>query len=145
MTVEERIKEFKFRKNVETRWSDMDDAGHVNNAVYLTYFEQARVFYFHEACQWNWKKDGVILANAHLNYVKPLVFPEPAFIYLKTSRIGTKSFEVQYIITVEKDDLVEEICNGSSVLVTFDYKSGSSVPVPDFIRKQISLFESVNF
>lgn len=140
----ERLKEFKFKAKVDTRWSDMDDAGHVNNAVYLTYFENARVYYFHQACKWDWKKDGVILANAHVNYVKPLVFPEPAFIYLRTSKIGTKSFEVQYIITVEKEGLIEEICNGSTVLVTFDYKTNASVPVPEHIRQKISEFEGVN-
>lgn len=75
LNLEEEKLKFRFKMKLDIRWSDMDEMRHVNNAVYLTYFEQARVYYFHEACEWDWKAIGAILANAHVDYLKPVVFP----------------------------------------------------------------------
>lgn len=142
MPLEELLKAFRFRKRVETRWSDMDEMHHVNNAVYLTYFEQARVYYFHEACQWDWKNDGAILASANVNYIVPLRFPEAAFIYVRTAKIGTKSVELQYAIVRENEDGTKTLITvGSTVMVTFDYKTQKSIPVPDYIKERLLAYE----
>ncbi|MBP6731369.1 MAG: thioesterase family protein, partial [Chitinophagales bacterium] len=50
LNLEEEKAKFRFKMKLDIRWSDMDEMRHVNNAVYLTYFEQARVYYFNEAC-----------------------------------------------------------------------------------------------
>ncbi len=101
--LEEAIKLFRFKMKLEKRWSDIDEMGHVNNAIYLTYFEQSRVSYFNEYMKWNWQEYGVILANSHVDYIRPLLYPEPTFIYTRISRLGGKSFEVQYLIVNEKE------------------------------------------
>jgi len=145
MTLDTQLQDFTFKTNINTRWSDLDEAGHVNNAVYLTYLEEARVRYFHEATQWNWKEDGIILANVNMNYVRPLLYPEPAFIYARVSKIGGKSFEMHYIITVEKGDTKELVAHGSSVQVMFDYKQNSSTLVPEHVRTKLSTFEQKSF
>ena len=46
------------------RLTDLDILGHVNNAIYLTYFEMARMHYFAEmvGTEWNWMEEGVVLA-----------------------------------------------------------------------------------
>ena len=126
---------------VEKRWSDLDEVGHVNNAVYLTYFEQSRVFYFHEACQWDWKVDGIILASNQVDYVRPVLYPDPTFIYVRVSKIGNKSFEIQYVITNEYEDKKVLMSRGSSVMVMYDYKTHATFPVPDRIREKIVEFE----
>ena len=135
------LKQYRYRTGVEMRWSDLDEVGHVNNAIYLTYFEQARVFYFHEACQWNWKDDGVILASNQIDYVRPLLFPSPAYIYVRTTRLGNKSFEVQYHLVNEYPDRKELIVTGKSVLVMFDYKTQKSFPIPDRLRHKLIAYE----
>ncbi len=139
------LSDFKFKMKLALRWSDVDEAGHVNNAVYLTYFEEARVLYFHEAVQWDWKKDGIILANANVNYVRPLFYPENAYAYVRTSRIGSKSLELEYVIVVENGDKKDMIAKGTTVLVMFDYKSNQSVPVPAEIRVKLNAFEQKTF
>lgn len=142
LPLEEMLKPFRFRKRVETRWSDMDEMHHVNNAVYLTYFEQARVYYFHEACQWDWKNDGAILASANVNYVVPLRFPEAAFIYVRTAKIGNKSIELHYVIIRENEDGSQTLITvGSTVMVTFDYKTQKSIAVPDYIKDRLLAYE----
>lgn len=140
--LEEELKKFRFRMKVEMRWSDVDEMHHVNNAVYLTYFEQSRVYYFHEACKWNWQDDGVILANAHVNYIRPLHFPDPAYIYVRVAKMGNKSFEVQYLIVNEWPDRKEVITNGYTTLVMFDYKTKAPFPIPQRIREALTNYES---
>jgi acyl-CoA thioester hydrolase len=135
--LEDHLKPFRFKMKIQKRWSDLDEVGHVNNAVYLTYFEETRGYYFYEACKWDWKVDGVILANNQVDYIRPILYLDPTYIYIRTSRLGTKSIEVQYLIVNEYE--------GSSVLVMYDYKTQSSVPVPQYIRERLAAYEPVAF
>lgn len=128
---------------VDIRWSDMDELGHVNNAVYLTYFEQARVYYFQESCEWNWKETGVILANAHIDFLRPVIFPNPTYIHLRTSKIGNKSFELQYLITSEIKGREKLATTGYTTLVIYDYQKQTSAAMPDFLREKIMNYEPV--
>lgn len=132
---------FNFKIPLATRWSDMDEMHHVNNAVYLTYLEQARVYYFDEVCQWDWSKEGVILANAHIEYVRPLRFPEEAFVYVRTSRIGGKSFELRYIISRIKNGREECVATAYTTLVGFDYSTQSSKEINAKTRERLLSFE----
>lgn len=144
MELEELKKQFKFKMKLDIRWSDMDEMRHVNNAVYLTYFEQARVYYFHEACQWNWKEIGAILANAHVDYLRPVVFPNPTYVYVRTSKLGNKSFEVSYIITSEENGIEKLTTTGYTVMVLFDYATNKSVPMPEHLREKIKRYEPLS-
>lgn len=141
LVLEEEKKKYRFNMKLDIRWSDMDEMRHVNNAVYLTYFEQARVYYFHETCQWNWKEIGAILANAHVEYLKPVVFPNPTYVYVRTSRIGTKSFETRYMITSVVNGVEELTTTGYTTMVLFDYKTNQSVVVPDHLREKFRQYE----
>src|SRR5580704_8955728 len=143
LSLEEEKAKFKFKMKLDIRWSDMDEMRHVNNAVYLTYFEQARVYYFHESCQWDWNKIGAILANAHVDYIKPVVFPNPTYVYVRTSKLGNKSFEIQYLITSEVNGKEEITTTGYTVMVMFDYKTNASVPMPDYLKERIRNYETI--
>ena len=143
MNLEEEKAKFHFKMKLDIRWSDMDEMHHVNNAVYLTYFEQARVYYFHESCQWDWTAIGAILANAHVDYIKPVVFPNPTYVYVRTSKLGNKSFEIQYLITSEVNGKEELTTTGYTVMVMFDYKTNASVPMPDYLKERIRNYETI--
>ncbi|MBP6731294.1 MAG: acyl-CoA thioesterase, partial [Chitinophagales bacterium] len=134
---------FRFKMKLDIRWSDMDEMRHVNNAVYLTYFEQARVYYFNEACQWNWKEIGAILANAHVDYIRPVVFPNPTTVYVRTSKLGNKSFEVHYLITSVVNGVEELTTTGHSTMVMFDYKTNKSVTIPEHLRERLNNYEII--
>lgn len=143
LNLEEEKKKFRFSMKLDIRWSDMDEMRHVNNAVYLTYFEQARVYYFHEACQWNWHEIGAILANAHVDYLKPVVFPNPTYVFVRTSRLGSKSFETQYMITSIVNGVEELTTTGYTTMVLFDYKTNQSVVMPDYLRDRLKNYEAL--
>jgi acyl-CoA thioester hydrolase len=85
------------------------------------------------------------LANANVNYIRPLFYPENAFVYARTTRIGSKSIEIEYIVVVENGDKKDLIAKGTTVLVMFDYKSNQSVPVPAEIRAKLNAFEQKTF
>lgn len=61
------LKNFKYKMIINIRWSDMDAIGHVNNATYLTYLEEARICYLNDVINWNSKVDGIILASVNIN------------------------------------------------------------------------------
>ncbi len=143
LNLEEEKAKFRFKMKLDIRWSDMDEMRHVNNAVYLTYFEQARVYYFHESCRWDWADIGAILANAHVDYLRPVVFPNPTFVYVRTSRLGTKSFELHYMITSVVKGEEQLTTTGYSTMVLFDYKENVSVIMPEHLKEKLREYEIV--
>lgn len=143
LSVDEEKAKFRFKMKLDIRWSDMDAIGHVNNAVYLTYFEQARVYYFDESCQWNWQETGVILANAHIDFLKPVIFPNPTYIYVRASKLGNKSFELQYIMTSDVNGREEITTTGYTVMVMFNYSTNQSFAMPGYLRERIKNYEPV--
>lgn len=96
-------------------------AGHVHNGIYLSYFEQARMDFFHQLFQgekWDWKKNGVVLAKNELNYHKPVYLHDAVKVYTWVSHIGNSSFTMNYEIIRNEDELCT---SGSSTLVCFDF------------------------
>ena len=134
-------KNFKYSCIIPLRWSDVDELGHINNALYLTYLEEARINYFREVLNWNWKENGLILAKSLIDYKAPLYAENILSIYTRCSRLSTKSFDIEYLLMNEKQ---QEIATALTVQVVFDYKTQLSVPIPDFIRAKIEDFEKLN-
>src|SRR6188768_2836860 len=89
---------FRHKTKIELRFADIDAFGHVNNAVFLTYFEQARVHYFDHVLGWDydWSKEGVIVARSEIDYILPVHFRDTITMYTGCSRIGNKSFDISY-------------------------------------------------
>ena len=121
---------------IQVRFSDIDVMGHVNNAVYLSYFEMARVIFFSELLgeQWDWKKDGVLLRKTEIEYIKPLLLHEQPEIFIYTNKIGNKSFELGYELKV----LDEIRTTGSSVLVSFDSTKMITTELPQKLKEVLS-------
>jgi acyl-CoA thioester hydrolase len=125
---------FQYKTLIPVRFADIDSFGHVNNAIYLTYFEIARSSYWEKIIEWDWDKAGIIVRRAVVDYLKPIILTDEIYAYVKTSRIGKSSFDLDYIL-VKMVDGKEEICTtGQTLCVTFDYKNNRSIPIPDFQR-----------
>jgi acyl-CoA thioester hydrolase len=134
---------FKHRISMEVRFVDVDAFGHVNNAHYLTYFEQARVKYFDEVVGWkyDWSKQGIILARVEINYVRPVLFRDEVVIMTRCSRIGNKSFDMEYRLVKIDDGKEILLADGITVMVAFDYGSKLSIPIPDEWKKVMVNYE----
>ncbi|PKR81646.1 acyl-CoA thioesterase [Brumimicrobium salinarum] len=118
---------------IQVRFADCDMMGHVNNAVYLSYFEMARMHYFEQlvGAEWDYQKHGTLLVKNEVVYLKPVLLNDTPKIFVHLERIGEKSFTFGY--TVKVNDEVRT--TGSSKLVCFDFKTQSTVKVfPSFIE-----------
>ena len=113
------------------RFRDVDSLGHVNNAVYLTYLEQARVA-FHNLHGVGWTE--MILARCEIDFRGQVSVSDMVEITMWPTRVGTKSFELAYELKVG-DRLVAE---AKTVLVAFDYERNRSRPLPDGWRKLLA-------
>lgn len=140
------MENFRFNLPVELRFADLDVLGHLNNAKYLTYAEQARILYVQEVCKWsgNWRELGMILARTEIDYKLPIAFGDAVMVYLRCSRIGGKSFDLDYIISRQRGDAAPEIAATiKTIMVSYDYQQEKSIPVPQSWREAITAYESV--
>lgn len=117
---------------IQVRFSDLDVMGHVNNSVYLSYFEYARVQYFAKllGTNWDWKKNGVLLVRNEVDYHRPVLLTDVPEVFVFVDSVGSKSFTLSYEVKV-KDVLTT---TGKSVLVSFDSIQNSSIEVPTEMR-----------
>jgi acyl-CoA thioester hydrolase len=137
------LSEFNYKTVIPTRFPDFDAFGHANNAVYLTYFEIARTNYWREVIQWDFKKVGIIIASAAINYMKPIYQSDEIYSYVRTSYVGNTSFTLEYVLARIKNG-AEEICaTGSTVCVTYDYKTNQKALIPDYQRAKMLEFEAL--
>lgn len=102
------------------RWSDMDAYGHVNNVMYLTYLEEARVdMLFSLGSEMGSKalSEGVLVAHHEIDYTRPLVYhPRGVDIEMWVGNIKGASFEIRY----EVRDETTVFARAASVLVPYD-------------------------
>lgn len=130
--------EFNFFIPVSVRWADMDSYGHVNNAVYFTYCESARMAYF-EAIRLGDAKSkpslGPALAQASLSFRRQVHYPAELEVGARATRIGSSSFSLDYAIYPHGAD--HPVADGTSVVVWIDYEVGKSVALPDDLRGRI--------
>lgn len=139
-----KIAGYHYKTSIHIRFADIDAFGLVNNAIYLTYFEIARSVYWKEIIQWDWNSIGIIVRRSQIEYLKPIVLSDEIFAYVRTSRIGVSSFDVDYIL-VKKVKGREEICTtGQTSCVTYDYATNKSVPIPPYQRMKMQDFEALN-
>ena len=125
------LEDFLFHHNIQTRWKDMDSFGHINNAVYLTYIEDARTTLFK---RWNLNSQNksVIVASLKIDYFTQIKHPSKLIIGSKIYRIGNSSFDIQSAIFI--DGLKKPAALSLVICVCYDYENGQSVTVYDKIR-----------
>ena len=134
---------FMYKTVIEMRFADLDMMGHVNNAVYLTYMEIGRSKYWEKAIKWDWKKTGVVIGHASIDYIAPIFLEDKVSMYVRTSRIGTTSFDLEYLIV--KDQFGKEVvCSkGKTICVAFDYATKKPATIPDKEREKMISFEQL--
>ncbi len=135
---------FQYSTTIQLRWKDIDQFGHVNNAVYLTYFETARYYYNRDVNQWDWNQDQYIIASIKVDYLRPIFYPGDIKVFLRIGDIGDKSFVFHYAITFEKNGIEKLAATGQSTQVFYDIRNQKTIPIPERIMKQWKAFEKEN-
>lgn len=135
---------YNFYYPIEVRYGDLDPQGHVNNAKYLTYCEQARIAYIRNLGLWqpgSFMNIGVILADARLTFRAAILFGQPIRVGVRVTRLGNKSLDMEY--QIEDEDSRRTLADGATVLVTYDYHTSQTIPIPDDWRRAITAFENL--
>ena len=139
------MSEFKFFHPTEVRYGDLDPQGHVNNAKYLTYFEQARVYYLIQLGLFTKDQSfmdiGLIIADIHIKYNTPTHYGDEIKTGVRTAKIGNKSMIIEQAVIDAATGKIRAM--GEIVSVAFDYRVKKTIPVPDEWRKTISEFENI--
>jgi len=120
---------------IQVRFRDLDALGHVNNAVYLTYLEVARVAYF-SRLQRDWLEKGhFILARAEVDFLRPILLEDPVEVGVRVARLGRSSFDMEYLVLAAG----EEAARGKTVQVWLE--GGRPAPLPQEVRARIAELE----
>ena len=121
-----KLEDFKFQHPVNTRWKDLDAFRHINNAVFLSYIEDARIILLR---RWNinYAEKSLIVASVKIDYLKQVKHPSSLIIGQKITRIGTKSFDISSAMFVQGQE--EPVCVSAVTSVAFDFKLNQTVKV----------------
>ena len=127
------------RTTLQVRFRDTDAFGHVNNAVFATYVELARVRYLIDVLQPEqaFSRLPLILARVELDFRSPIQFGEEVVVESAIDRIGTTSFAMSHRV-MANERLAADV---QSVLVTYDYDAARPIPVPDEWRRRFAAYE----
>ena len=109
--------------------------GHVNNAVFLTYVESARVaFLEHLGAATTLDEMAIIVARVEIDFRAPVRLGQEVEVGVRATRFGTKSFDLDYELTVDGEIVAE----ARSVQVAYDYGRREPVAIPDEWRQKLS-------
>lgn len=124
----------------EVVFRDLDAFGHVNNGVYLTYIENARIGYVRDVLGIE-SLEGLlmIVASVKIDFRSRANLGETLEVGARASRVGTKSFDLDHEVRGPDGRLVAE---AQTTLVAFDYGNDRTMPVPDEWRERIESYES---
>lgn len=130
--------EFRHRTSLQVRFRDIDAFGHVNNAVFFSYVEQARIRYLLDVLATNEPFDRLplILARVELDFRSPIYFGDEVTVETRVDRIGRASIGMSHRMTAGADErLVGDV---GTVLVTYDYAASAPIPVPEGWRARFA-------
>lgn len=125
------------------QWGDMDSLGHVNNVVYLRWFESVRIAYFDAAGVWDRKDEGIgpILARSTIDYRLALTYPDSVRVAATVKRLGKTSITMGMRLRSKKQERAIA-AEGEAVLVMLNYRSGEKLDLGDDLRRRIVQLEA---
>lgn len=123
---------------INTRWSDNDVYGHVNNVIYYSYFDTAANRYLIEEGGLD-ISDGEIVGfvvNSGCEYHAPISYPEPIEAGLRVEKLGNSS--VRYGIAIFKVGVEQAVAHGHFVHVFVNREANESVSIPENLREALA-------
>jgi len=122
-----------FTVDVQVRYQDLDTLEHVNNAVYVSYFEHARTEYLAARLDLDVAEYEFVVANLEINYEASITYGQSVRVATETTAVGTTSWTMAYEIRADG----EVAATGQSTQVCLDPETGSPVEVPDSMRERL--------
>jgi len=132
--------EFSYEVELPVRFRDIDAIGHVNNAVYATYLEQARIEFIEDVLTTTVTDADVVLAHIELDFQRSIELEDDVTVALRVPELGTSSIPMEY--EVRTDGTVA--ATGSTVMVTVDPDGDGTRPLPEAWRERIEAHEDLD-
>lgn len=141
------VKEESFNSTlpIQIRFNDIDALGHINNNVYLSYFDLGKVTYFEnlKSSYVSWTDGVIVVARIEMDFLEPVFYKETIAVDSKIIKVGTKS---AVFLQQIRNTLTNAIkCRCISVVVTYNPTTKESMSIPEIWRRGISEFEGVSF
>ncbi len=127
---------------LEVRFRDLDAMGHVNNAVFFTYLEEARLRYTRDVLEPLPPADrppGFIVASARLDYRLPLFLGDTLDIGVAVAWFGRTSYGLAYEVRSRAQHALAAVAE--TVQVVYDYKAKRAIELPPSFREAVTRFE----
>ncbi|NHN40197.1 acyl-CoA thioesterase [Halorubellus sp. JP-L1] len=124
---------------VDVRYQDVDALGHVNNAIYATYLEEARVEYLQDVL--GDVEIEAVIANLEIDFLRPVTMDDDhVTVHIAVADLGTKSITFEYEVYAT-DELA---ATASTVQVAYDRESREAVELPDRYHERVREFEGLD-
>lgn len=136
--------DYKFYETVRVRFGDLDPQGHVNNAQFLTFIEQARFAYLIKLGLFDGRTFidlGWIVADVHIAFRSPIFMNQTVRVGARVTRLGNKSLSFSH--QIEDEQTGQVLAQAEVVMVSFDYHTHTSGPIPETWRQTIADFEGI--
>ena len=121
-----------YETTVDVRYSDLDAFGHLNNAVYVTLCEEARVDFVRDVLGVDAGAVGFVVAHQEIDYARPVTDVGPLTVVVEVADVGDTSWTVTYDVRDES----ETVATAETVLVFVD-EAGRPREIPDAWRAAI--------
>lgn len=133
--------DYKAKLPIQIRFNDIDSLGHINNNIYLSFFDLAKVDYFDKmrGASVSWTEGAIVLAHLEMDFLFPTFYREKVIVESKVVRIGNKSGEFIQQLVNEQTGQVKCICK--SVFVYIDAETQTPSPIPYVWKEAISKYE----
>ncbi len=131
------LSEFSHSVDLQIRFNDVDVLGHVNNTVYMAFFDTGKAHFFRSVVddKIDWGKVEVVVANIDCAFAAPIFFGENIAVYTKFSALSNRSFRVLQVIARKEDGEIKSACE--TVMVSFDPATQRVAEMPERWRRAI--------
>ncbi|RBI64055.1 acyl-CoA thioesterase [halophilic archaeon] len=131
--------DFEYATEIEVRYRDLDTMGHVNNAVYATFLEQARMDYFRDVVGAELEDVGGVIAHLEIDYRQAVTLDDDVTVAVRVPELGESSIPMEYEIRANG----EVAATAEVVQVAVDSETRESRSLPDIWRDRISTYEGL--
>jgi acyl-CoA thioester hydrolase len=131
------------RVEIDVAWGDMDAFQHVNNVVYLRWFESARIEFFRKTGFIEHMEHtgvGPILAETRCRFRFPVTFPDRITATVSARDVGEDRFVMDYRLYSRRHERL--VAEGDGRIVCYDFNAGSAIALPGAVRAAMAALEA---